>query len=113
MYNLPRRKIRYWLYKFKREAQKGSMNVGDKVPPEGLKEHFEAEEMFTGWENFAVTWDLPHVNNGCNFLNCKCRSQVVPLKAVRIYKSVREEWEDIVRAETRVITLKPVSTKEE
>lgn len=44
-----RRDIRYRLYRIR---------SGDPVADDGLKSHFESQDDFDGWHNFAVTWDV-------------------------------------------------------
>ena len=39
--------------------------------------------------------------------------EVVPLKAVRRYKSMTEEWDDLLMTQTKVIQLTPVGEKKE
>jgi hypothetical protein len=109
---MQRRKIRYWLYKYKKEALEGRADLSNGAP-KGLKEHFEGQSLFTGWENFAENWDLPHVRKGCTLLTCLCASEVVPLEAVRRYKGINEEWDDLLMTQTKVISMKPVGEKED
>jgi len=95
--------MRYWLFRIRNEATGGSDANG---APEGLKQHFENQKLFTGWENFAVNWDIPHTT-GCRRVkvgeNCDCSSSPVKRpRAVRRYKSVWEEWDDRLRTEAPV-----------
>ena len=54
---LTKRKIRYWLFRFKTEHSGGNSAEGY---PEGLKEHFELNEDFLGWDLFNESkgWDV-------------------------------------------------------
>ena len=112
MHNLQRRKIRYWLYKYKKEALEGRLDLSNGAP-KGLKEHFESQTLFTGWENFAVNWDLPHVRRDCTITTCRCGPEVVPLEATRRYKSMTEEWDDLLMTQTKVISTKVVGKEED
>lgn len=112
MKDMKRRHIRYWLYKYKKETLEGKSGLSNGAP-KGLKEHFEAEPLFTGWENFAVNWDLPHAEKGCTIVSCTCGLEVVPLKAVRRYKSMTEEWDDLIMTQTKVIQISPKGEKED
>ena len=55
---LPRSKVRYWLFRFQTEANGGSKATGS---PTGLRKLFEDHEDFTGWERFNQSggWDVP------------------------------------------------------
>jgi hypothetical protein len=51
---LGRRKLRYWCFRFKQEADGGPSSDD---APLGLRADLEAAEHFGGWENYGVTWD--------------------------------------------------------
>jgi hypothetical protein len=53
--DIGRRKVRYWCFRKKTEADGG--NSADEAPQE-LVDHFESLENFQGWTNFGVTWDI-------------------------------------------------------
>lgn len=91
-YTLPRRKIRYWLFRFRNEKLEGVSSNG---APSGLKAHFEGQGLFTGWENFAVNWDIPDGEP----------ADFVPLIAVRRYVSVWDEWDQEMMKGTKIIPL--------
>ena len=48
---LPRRKIRYWLYRFRTEATGGAKATN---APRGMKVHFESKPYFDGWDGFRI-----------------------------------------------------------
>lgn len=52
---LTRRKVRYWCFRFKTEEVEF---VPCTDAPAGLKGYFESLEWFSGWKQFAVTWDV-------------------------------------------------------
>jgi hypothetical protein len=52
---LPGRQVRYWLYRFRTEANGGAKSNG---APRGLKQYFEKQPGFRGWKEFANTWDI-------------------------------------------------------
>jgi hypothetical protein len=52
---LPGRQVRYWLYRFRTNAEGGAPATG---APRGLKPHFEKLPGFRGWKEFANTWDV-------------------------------------------------------
>jgi len=72
---LPRRKVRYWLFRFRTEAEGGPKATG---APRGMRKYFEEQEGFGGWIDFAVTWDV----------NPEEPLQIVPRRF-----SVWEEWD--------------------
>ena len=98
IFNLPRRKVRYWLFRFRTEAVEGIPANG---APEGLREYFEKYPGFIGWKAFAVSWDLPHIE-GCLRDLCKCANEIVPLTPVSRQFSVWEEWDAQLRAEVKI-----------
>lgn len=57
--DLPRRKIRYWCYRFKTEQLEGVSADG---APYGLKDYFEKLEWFSSWLDFGVKWDVREDN---------------------------------------------------
>lgn len=75
---LPRRKIRYWLFRFRTELENG-VEIDD--APKGLKKKFEKLEWFQGWANYGVSWDI-HMTE---------LFRIVPLK-----KSLDDEWKHII-----------------
>ena len=58
---LPKRKIRYWLFRFKVESQGGASANG---APIGMREYFESHQYFIGWGKFNESkgWDLSEDN---------------------------------------------------
>lgn len=96
-----RRKIRYWLFRFRTEATGGAPSNG---APADLRAYFEKMDGFRGWKGFAVSWDIPHVNGEarCDKDPCECASQVVDLRIVLRQFSVWEEWQATVRSEAPV-----------
>lgn len=79
---LPHRKVRYWLFRFRTECDKG---VSAAEAPEGLKIKFENLEWFQGWENFGISWDV-HADD--------C-FRIVPLK-----QSLDDDWNQILERVT-------------
>jgi len=113
-FNLPRRKIRYWCFRFQHEE---ANQVSSNGAPPGLREHFEKTPGFTGWDQFAVSWDLPHLKN-CNQGGapaigtfCTCAFKIVPLKMVLRSFSVWEEWNRAIRRDAPVLKLKGKQSK--
>ena len=94
---LPRRKLRYWLFRFRTEE---IQSVSTNGAPEGLKEFFEGLPGFTTWKEFAVRWDVPDGEP----------REVVPLVIVPRKFSVWEEWQATMRQE---ITVHPAFEKHE
>lgn len=82
--SLPRRKIRYWLFRFQTEA-----TVEDAPAtgaPEGLREFYEEQEWFGGWADFSVKWDISEDQS----------HRIVPLRA-----SLVSTWDEEAYAEAR------------
>lgn len=53
-----RRKLRYWLFRFKTEIEGGSPALDS---PAGLKEEYESQQIFPfcgGWKTFGIKWDV-------------------------------------------------------
>ena len=86
---LPRRKLRYWLFRFRTEA---IQSVSTNGAPKGMREFFEQLEGFTNWKEFAVRWDVPDGDPGR-----PVQMRIVPRKF-----SVWEEWQATMRSEVRV-----------
>lgn len=55
--DLGRRKMRYWMSRFKRELETDGAVPADEAPA-GMKAGWEADPHFGGWENFHITWDV-------------------------------------------------------
>jgi len=87
--DLPRKEVRYWLFRFRKEEIDSIPSNGS---PKGLKEHFENLKGFKGWKYFAVRWDLPPGEP----------SDIVPLEMVDRKFSVWEEWQATMRSEVKV-----------
>jgi hypothetical protein len=109
IFNLPRRRIRYWCFRFRTEELYGTSSNG---APAGLREYFEKIPGFTKWEEFAVSWDLPHLDN-CNYmghppigLSCSCSRQIVPLVIMGRLFSIWDEWKMTIRQEAPVLKIK-------
>jgi len=109
IFNLPRRRVRYWCFRFQTEELEGSGSNGS---PPGLKDYFEKVPGFLGWKEFAVSWDLPHLDN-CNYdghppigISCSCSKQIVPLTVVKRLFSVWDEWKMTIRQEAPVLRIK-------
>lgn len=47
---LSRREVRYRLFRI--------MNGNPVDVEDGIKKHYEAEDCFQGWQNFAISWDI-------------------------------------------------------
>ena len=78
--DLPRRDVRYWLFRAKKKEMDG-VPLGDDAPP-GFRAEIEAMDGFTGWEHFAEGapkgWDI---------------STEPPFEIVRRKFSIDQEWE--------------------
>ena len=68
--------VRYWCYRFQTETN-GGASADD--APKGFRKYFESQELFSGWKNFAVKWDV---------------SDDDPFLLVRRGKSVWREWDE-------------------
>lgn len=79
LFDLSRRKIRYWLFRAKKKELDGTP-LGDDAPA-GFRQEVEAMDGFTGWANFAEGapdgWDI---------------SQEQPFVIVERNHSVDAEW---------------------
>lgn len=62
LFDLSRRKIRYWLFRAKKKEADGTP-LGDDAPP-GFRQEVEAMDGFTGWAYFAegapFGWDVSY-----------------------------------------------------
>lgn len=75
---LPRRKVRFWLYRLKAEAEGGAF-AG---PPDGLRDVYQAQAAFKlggGWPGFSETWDIGEED----------LETIIPLE-----KSIQQAWAD-------------------
>jgi len=52
---MTRRQVRYWLFRFRTEAEGGASSKG---APRGLRKHYEDHPHFGGWDSFGMTWDI-------------------------------------------------------
>lgn len=89
--DLPRRKVRYWLFRFRTELEEDGANADD--APEGLREHFEGLEWFQGWGKFGFTWDVHEED----------KFRIVPLHASlhdQWNKTIEEKVPELVKVET-------------
>jgi hypothetical protein len=76
---LTRRKLRYWLFRFRNEAEGGCI-VED--APYGLRVEFQAEKFFDmsgGWAGFCVKWDV---------------EEELPFAMVPTDSDMWQDWED-------------------
>ena len=87
-HQLSRRKLRYWLFRFRTEA---IQSVSSNGAPAGLKQHFERLSNFTDWKEFAVKWDVPPGE----------ATEPVPLEIISRKFSVWEEWQATMRSEVQ------------
>ena len=85
--NLPRRKIRYQMYRLRTEAESNGVTKAD--PPEGLEEFYRGQKNFDGWLRFGDTWDVEKED---------------PLLAIPRQFSIHEEWNATMR---RVVPVLP------
>ena len=76
---LPKTTVRYRLYRMRNNKP-----IDDKINNEIIK-YFESQPGFTGWNNFAITWDVD-TNK--------------PFKVIQRKYSEAEEWNAIVRQRT-------------
>lgn len=83
-----RRSARYWMYRIRKEILEKSPLAGE---PEGFRAEWETKEGFTGWKDFACTWDL---------------SEDEPLRIVRRKYSEEELWNWTLLAESREIPIR-------
>lgn len=84
------RKIRYWLFRFRTEAEGGSISDG---APEGLREKYESHPAFEtlgGWKKFAAEWDIDPNNP----------DEIIPRSF-----SIHEEWNRELIAHTKLFPL--------
>lgn len=81
MENLTRKEIRYLCFRFLQEVDGGNPVIEEKDGimsfAKEVKEHFEKEEDFDGWNHFGKTWDV---------------SEKAPLVAVTRTRSLVSEW---------------------
>ena len=109
IFNLSRSKVRYWCFRFRKEIVDGTDSNG---APAGLREHFEKLPGFTGWKEFAVSWDLPHLANCDQSGNpaigtyCSCARHAVPLTIVGRLFSVWDEWRAKIKKDVPVLKIK-------
>ena len=89
MEELGRRQVRYWLFRFRTQAEGGSK--ANDAPP-GLRETFEehrgSKTKREFWLAFAVSWDVGENN---------------PLEMVSRKFSVWEEWNAILRQSVKTL----------
>lgn len=82
------KRVRYFLSRLKTEAE-GLVEVGGL--PEGFREFYESQEMFDGWENWGVTWDVGDP-----------RKKSVPsddyLEVIPLWTSLWEDWDEQIAA---------------
>ena len=83
---LPRRQVRYWLFRFKTEAEAGG--VVAEGSPGGLRDHFEGHKHFLGWGLFNESngWDVDETD---------------PLMIVPLRRGSADLWEEVVAVEAR------------
>jgi len=91
--DLHRRKVRYWCFRFRTEAEEG---VDASDAPKGLKEKFEEMEWFQGWSKFGVTWDVHE----------KFKFQIVPRKS-----TIHEDWDKVIANKFPVIPMENAKSK--
>lgn len=89
IFNLTRREVRYWLFRFRKEVLQSVSSNGS---PKGLKGHFEKQKGFKTWKDFAVKWDVPPGEP----------NDIVPLQMMPRKFSVWEEWQATMRSEVKV-----------
>lgn len=76
--DMPRSDIRYRLYRIRNDKEVD--------PNDGIRDYYEAQPGFTGWNDFAIRWDI---GNGDDRFKIKRR-----------LLSELEEWEAVVRQHT-------------
>jgi len=83
---LPRKQIRYWLFRFKTASVAGG--AAAKGAPRGLRQHFEEHRHFLGWGLFNESrgWDVGESD---------------PLKIVPLQRGSGDLWKDVVDEEAR------------
>jgi hypothetical protein len=72
--------VRYLCFRIQTEALGGAPAADI---PEGFKEHYEMQNRFTGWKNFACNWDIDTEN---------------PKKVVYRKFTIYEEWNAVLRS---------------
>ena len=77
--DMPRTDIRYRLYRLR--------NNKEVDPNDGIREYYEAQPGFSGWNKFAIDWDIGQDENR--------------FKIKRRLLSELEEWEAVVRQHTQ------------
>lgn len=94
--DLTRRNIRYILFRLQTEAAGGAKAKEEKTGIMKLvgkiREHFEEQEDFGGWEKFAKTWDVDEKS---------------PLVATKRNSSIQTEWNKILKAEAKELPASP------
>lgn len=80
------RRVRYICYRLRTEAD-GGAEAGDAVP-EGFREHYEAQEWFLGWGEFARRWDVARQD---------------PSLAVPRKHTETQEWHTLVLSKTPIL----------
>jgi len=79
--DMPRSDIRYRLYRLRENIELD--------PNDGIREYYEAQPGFMGWQQFANKWDIGKGEGPEKF------------KIVRKLLTELEEWEAIVRQHTQ------------
>ena len=90
MFDLTRKRVRYFCFRIQNEVEGGA--PAPEIP-EGFKEYFEEQELFTGWENFAATWDVTKDD---------------PFKLYKRRFTIHEEWNATLRAVVPELPVKKV-----
>jgi hypothetical protein len=83
-----RKAARYLLYRLRTEAESNGENFAPDEANNSFKRTYMDQELFDGWLNFSVTWDVALAN---------------PKRIVHRDKSQSDEWEELVAAKYPMI----------
>ena len=91
--------MRYILFRLQTEATGGAKAKEEKTGimkfVEKIREHFEEQDDFGGWEKFAKTWDVDDKSH---------------LVAVKRNSSIQTEWNKILKDEAKELPIATVET---
>ncbi|MFZ2202243.1 MAG: hypothetical protein WAV56_02490 [Microgenomates group bacterium] len=94
--DLTRHEIRYLCFRLQTEADGGNPatkeSEGILSLVDRIKDHFEDQDDFGGWRNFAKTWDVDH------------KSYLVAVKRV---SSIHSEWNHVLKKQTHDLPTAP------
>jgi len=83
-----RKNVRYLLYRLQTEVKSEGTNLAPEKANNQFKQKFTSQELFDGWKNFSITWDVALSD---------------PFRIVHRTKSLKEEWDELVKAKYPVL----------